>query len=168
MKASSVVTRVYMRWVGVTVSGAPTEGAFAIGNWVYDGSGNIYCCIGAGQPGTWVQIGGGGSDPTGASAYEVELTTTDQTEILNYTPPAPAPFQIGAYVRVEEAPTELEIEVDFTDAGGPQTDVILPPLLVAAGDYTYAMIVIASTATPIVIKATAGTANHVYVSARIS
>lgn len=45
------------RFVGGTVSGAPTTGTFAIGDYVVSNDGNFYICTSAGTPGTWVAVG---------------------------------------------------------------------------------------------------------------
>ncbi len=41
------------RHVGATTSGAPTYGAFEVGDFVIDRSGATWVCTAAGQPGTW-------------------------------------------------------------------------------------------------------------------
>jgi hypothetical protein len=46
------------RWVGGTVSGAPTSGTFAVGDYVVSQTGTFYVCSVAGTPGTWQQAGG--------------------------------------------------------------------------------------------------------------
>lgn len=48
------------RFVGGTTSGAPASGTFALGDFIIDQSGKIWICIGAGSPGTWTQVSGGG------------------------------------------------------------------------------------------------------------
>jgi hypothetical protein len=48
------------RFAGGTVSGAPSSGVFATGDFVIDQSGNIWICTVAGSPGTWVLAGTGG------------------------------------------------------------------------------------------------------------
>lgn len=42
------------RWVGGTVSAAPTTGTFAVGDFVTTANGHIVICTVAGSPGTWV------------------------------------------------------------------------------------------------------------------
>lgn len=42
------------RFVGGTAFGAPTTGAFVIGDFVIDQSGTVWVCTVAGSPGTWV------------------------------------------------------------------------------------------------------------------
>jgi hypothetical protein len=49
------------RHVGATVSGHPTVGTFAVGDYVIDRSGAIWICTAAGTPGTWSAGGGGGA-----------------------------------------------------------------------------------------------------------
>lgn len=43
------------RWVGVTTTGSPASGTWAVGDWVTTQDGKIWICTGAGTPGTWVQ-----------------------------------------------------------------------------------------------------------------
>lgn len=43
------------RYVGGTVTGAPTTGTFAVGDFVVTQAGGIWICTVAGTPGTWVQ-----------------------------------------------------------------------------------------------------------------
>lgn len=44
------------RYVGATISGAPTTGTFAVGDHAIDQTGYIWICTGAGTPGTWVSV----------------------------------------------------------------------------------------------------------------
>jgi hypothetical protein len=46
---------------GSTTSGAPASGAHIVGEIAGDATGKLWYCTAAGTPGTWVQIGGGGS-----------------------------------------------------------------------------------------------------------
>jgi hypothetical protein len=45
------------RFAGSTTSGAPTTGAFQLGDFVIDQTGNVWICTAAGSPGTWVRAG---------------------------------------------------------------------------------------------------------------
>ncbi len=49
------------RYVGGTVSGAPTTGAHLLGDWATDQAGKRWTCTIAGTPGTWAQEPGTGS-----------------------------------------------------------------------------------------------------------
>lgn len=49
------------RYVGATTSGAPASGTFAVGDHIIDQTGKLWICTTAGSPGTWTQVGGGGS-----------------------------------------------------------------------------------------------------------
>lgn len=51
------------RYAGATVSGAPTTGTFATGDFVIDQTGKAWVCTASGTPGTWSQVGGGVSIP---------------------------------------------------------------------------------------------------------
>jgi hypothetical protein len=46
------------RHAGATVSGAPTTGTFAVGDFIVDQSGKFWVCTTAGTPGTWGSVGG--------------------------------------------------------------------------------------------------------------
>ena len=48
------------RYIGGVTDVAPTEGTFAIGDYVVAQSGKIWVCTVAGTPGTWAQISGSG------------------------------------------------------------------------------------------------------------
>jgi len=47
------------RFVGGTVSGAPSTGMFAAGDFVSSQDGKVYICTAAGSPGTWTAVSGG-------------------------------------------------------------------------------------------------------------
>jgi hypothetical protein len=51
------------RYVGATSSGSPGSGTFSTGDFVVAQNGKIYVCTSGGSPGTWTDIGGGGSSP---------------------------------------------------------------------------------------------------------
>lgn len=67
------------RWVGATASGAPGSGTFAVGDFVIDQTGKVWICTGAGSPGTWTQVGGGGggslTSVVGIQSSDVTMTT---------------------------------------------------------------------------------------------
>jgi len=73
-------------FVGGTVSGAPSTGTFAVNDFVIDQAGKVWCCTGAGSPGTWVQSGGGMANPM----------TTNQDIIVGGASGAPARLAVGA------------------------------------------------------------------------
>lgn len=49
------------RFVGATTSGAPSSGAFLVGDFVIDQTGACWVCTTAGSPGLWAQVGVGGA-----------------------------------------------------------------------------------------------------------
>ena len=49
------------RYAGGTASGAPASGTFLKGDFVVDQAGKVWVCTTAGSPGTWADVGGGGS-----------------------------------------------------------------------------------------------------------
>lgn len=104
----------------------------------------------------------------GASVNEFELTGTDPTTVLSFTPTEAAPYTIGFYVRVTESDTEVQVSVEYTDAAGAQAALLLPPANLGPGSYLYPAVVIGSVAeSPIEVVASASTASQVYVSAII-
>ncbi len=77
------------RYVGVTASGVPTSGTFAVGDWVTDQAGKRWTCTVAGTQGTWVQEPGTSSLATGASiagATASSLVVTDGSGDLQSGP----------------------------------------------------------------------------------
>lgn len=48
------------RYAGGTVTGHPTSGTFAVGDYVIAQDGHVWICTVAGSPGTWVDSAGGG------------------------------------------------------------------------------------------------------------
>jgi hypothetical protein len=76
------------RWCGATVSGSPASGTFAHGDVVVDLTGKWWLCTGAGSPGTWTQIGGGGG--------MVNPMTTSQDVIVGGTSGTPTRVGVGA------------------------------------------------------------------------
>ena len=42
------------RWAGATISGPPTTGTYAAGDWIVKQNGGICVCTVAGAPGTWL------------------------------------------------------------------------------------------------------------------
>lgn len=71
------------RYVGATLTGAPTSGTFATGDYVVALNGAIWVCTSGGSPGTWVQIGsgGGGTTITVAMASISTQQSVAQTEV---------------------------------------------------------------------------------------
>ena len=103
-----------------------------------------------------------------ASAYETELTTTSATTILSFTPAANGGFEVESYFRVQTAATTVTLTYSWTDAGGAQTFDEVPATSEAVGPYPRRnRTIAATTAGPISVVATAGTANQVFVSANI-
>lgn len=74
------------RFVGGTVSGAPSTGTFAVGDFVVDNAGKMWICTGSGTPGVWAQSGGGMSNPM----------TTNQDVIVGGASGTPARIGVGS------------------------------------------------------------------------
>lgn len=49
------------RWVGATASGAPSTGAHVVGDVVIAQNGHVWICTANGTPGTWQDVGAGGT-----------------------------------------------------------------------------------------------------------
>jgi hypothetical protein len=77
------------RYVGGTTSGAPTTGAFVIGDYVVDQTGKIWICTVAGSPGTWVAGVSGGLLPAN-NLSDVASTAIARANLGVSRPPAPA------------------------------------------------------------------------------
>ena len=72
------------RYVGATASGAPTYGAFIIGDFVVDQTGIIWICTAAGIPGTWKSAAAlalplTGGTVSGATTFSALLTLNGGT-----------------------------------------------------------------------------------------
>ncbi|MBV9485821.1 MAG: hypothetical protein JO246_07150 [Frankiaceae bacterium] len=52
------------RYVGATVSGAPSSGTFLTGDFVLDQTARIWVCVAAGSPGTWTTVSSGAAGST--------------------------------------------------------------------------------------------------------
>jgi len=95
------------------------------------------------------------------------LADTTLDTILTLTPEAPGLFEVRVYGRVITATTTVTVEVTYTDAGGAQTATLVNAVAEPVGPLLVAPAVIASTAAAIAVKAQAGTASQVYLSAAI-
>ena len=94
------------------------------------------------------------------------LTTTSATNVISYTPTTDGDFVVFVYYRVITATTTLTIDITWTDGTGAQVFSALPISAQTVGSYSTAPLYItAKTTAPIVVTATAATANQIYVSA---
>lgn len=109
--------------------------------------------------------GGGGS--LIIDQPNVLLTTTGATNVLTYTAAFNGDWAIYIGFRVVNAPTNLEIHVNYTDQTGSQVVEALSSGVQAVGSNTILPVYINATATAITIVATAGTANNIYVSSSL-
>ncbi|MCL6442085.1 MAG: hypothetical protein K6T83_01240 [Alicyclobacillus sp.] len=103
-----------------------------------------------------------------ATVLEQQLTTTSATTILSYTPAAQGNFEVSVSLRVT-ATTNITLQIKWTDASGnQQTDTRLSNQSVPAGTWDVPIKFLnATTAAPISVIVTAGTANVLYASATI-
>jgi hypothetical protein len=104
----------------------------------------------------------------GASVSDIELTSTFITVVNSFTPPAQGNYEIKVYYRVVNAPTNLTVTVTYTDGSGTlQTINLVDGASQPVGAQYVTAFVNATSASPITVTATAGTANNVYVSCSI-
>jgi hypothetical protein len=97
------------------------------------------------------------------------LTTTSATNVVSYSPIVSGDFVVYIYYRVITAPTTITINVTWWDGSGSQSLTALATTLESVGSESVAPIYLtAVTGVPIVVTATAGTINQVYVSASTS
>ena len=109
-----------------------------------------------------------GVGTTVAGGTETQLTTTSQTTVATFTPPATGLYDIKVYYRLTGT-SNVNITVSWVDPGGARTETLVNLTSAAAGDYPVVVIpVCATSGGPITIQATAGTANAVYVTPAIS
>lgn len=70
------------RYVGATSSGAPTTGPHILGDWSVDQTGAIWICTSAGTPGTFVQVGAGGTATV--SIQELDGTPSVSASVVKF------------------------------------------------------------------------------------
>lgn len=106
---------------------------------------------------------------SGADAREVLLTTTATTAVRSLTPTTNGEFLVAVSFRIITAATNVTITITWTDASGAvQTDTRLSNQSVGVGPHDVPIKYIdATTAGPITVNVTAGTANQVYATASI-
>lgn len=103
-----------------------------------------------------------------SSVREVLLSSTSATTVASYTPAANGNFLVAVYFRVVTAATAVTVQITYSDAAGAQTMTLLNGVSEAVGSYSLPIAFIsATTASPINVVVTAGTANQVYASAAI-
>lgn len=100
----------YSAYSGATASGAPVTGTWAVGQWVIDQSGQIWICVIAGTPGTWVSTSGTISSANALEIIQKYTTITppenpllggtalliSQNQIIG-NPPAISSITYGSY-----------------------------------------------------------------------
>lgn len=100
------------------------------------------------------------------SVKDMTITSTSSTTVLSYTPAATGQFKVSGYLRVANAATIVTVTLTYTSPSGSQTITLVPQYTLAVGDYTITATTFeATTAGPITLSVTAGTANNVTVSA---
>jgi hypothetical protein len=138
----------------------------------YDGTNLINLAIGSstnvltvsgGVP-IWAASSGGAV----ASPSETLLSTTNPTNIVNYTTLAAGNYLVMTYFRVVTGPTVVTITFSWTDATGAQSYTYLNAVSEAVGSYIISPVFVNTTiSTAIQVTYTAGTANQVYASASV-
>lgn len=103
-----------------------------------------------------------------SNVFDLQITTTSPTLTTTFTPLSDGNFVVYIYYRVTVAPTDVTIEIDWTDNTGAQTLNILPTTTKPIGSYSVAAVYIqVASSNPISVTFTAGTANQLYVSSTI-
>lgn len=103
------------RFVGATTSGAPATGTFAAGDFVVDQQAQMWVCIGAGSPGTWVNPAALASDAQSlASGDEVMSRIGLSTQLVDS-----GTLHLSYFTaRKTETVTKVITEVEDGAAGG--------------------------------------------------
>jgi hypothetical protein len=106
---------------------------------------------------------------TVSDVSEYLLTTTAATNVISYPPSAPGNFLVCVSARVITASTNITVEVDYTDAGGAQVNMLYPLASVPVGTHmlNFPLFIHVVAGASIVVKITAGTANQVYISSSL-
>jgi hypothetical protein len=102
-----------------------------------------------------------------AHCSETLLSTTNATNVLTFTPTVQDNFNIGCYVRVVTATTNVVVTATWTDASGIQSSNIFNGYLAVGSYYDISTFFNSVANQPITLTVTAGTANQAYVSASI-
>lgn len=102
-----------------------------------------------------------------ANVSEVQLTSTSAIDVLTYYNTVAGNRQVGIYYRVITAATNILIVVTFTDVTGAQTMTVVNVAAQAVGSYSVPVGFINASVGNIKVTATAGTANQVFVSAKL-
>jgi hypothetical protein len=109
-----------------------------------------------------------GNSISKASANNTQLTTTNPTTIATYTTIAQGNYMVLLYYRVITASTNLSIAVNWTDSSGAQTNTPVPiSSQIVGSNNVNPFYFNATNGSTISISATAGTANHIFISADI-
>jgi hypothetical protein len=105
------------RFVGVTTSGAPTSGTYAVGDFCLTQNGQMFVCVGAGTPGTWITP----SDlrdclTTGEEAFHRDLA------VLNSLAVGTGDLRLSFFTaRKSETTTQVRVVTGGTAAGATPT-----------------------------------------------
>lgn len=139
------------RFVGVTTTGAPTTGTYRIGDYIVTQNGQMFVCVAAGTPGTWVTP----SDTRNLLAVGEETVSRHwarDTTVLTGT----GAFRVTFFTaRKSETTTQIRVHSGGTAAAATPTLVRLGLYLVdAAGNGT----LVAATANDTTLFAAANTA----------
>ncbi len=177
------------RYVGGTSGGAPTTGTFAVNDYVVDSaSQTLWLCTAGGSPGTWVKASPSPATDTTAGIVEIpqtpsgtpvstvimarpaeiELTTTSATTIFTETPANTGMFVVYLYARVVTATTTVTATLTYTSTSGAQTYTIWNAQNLPVGDNSAVPFFFQNVGgDAIELSCTAGTANQVYIDARL-
>lgn len=102
-----------------------------------------------------------------ANVFDIQLVTTNPTNIFSFTAAYNGNYVIYTYCRIENSTTDVTITLTWIDNGGAQTMPIIGPIASkTTGSYSITPIYIQSiSGNTITLSATSGTANNLFISA---
>jgi hypothetical protein len=156
------------RWMGGTTSGAPSSGAFVIGDFVIDQSGKAWVCTVAGTPGTWVQAGSATSGQLTALGLNGTGTAPVIAGVTHCVSSAPAGHDMGGSFVLTTDSTSAGAGTIATITLGTALGAAPVAVLISMVDTTATVtavttVVATSTSAVITIKNTASmTASHTF------
>lgn len=105
------------RYAGATASGAPTYGAFDVGDFVIDRTGVIWICTAAGIPGTWVSAAALALALTGGAISGL-LTLNGGTDTAGSAPVLTPTFASGTAAQLTDVTRDYMCYFQIGTGGG--------------------------------------------------
>lgn len=104
------------------------------------------------------------------SVQDVEITGTTAQQIFSFTPTAYGPFELKLYLRATASTAGVTVTLAYDDSGGAQTytPAALNDATLSAGSHSVvSYFFAATTAAPITLNVTAGTADQLFVDSAV-